>query len=243
MKITRNEIGILLGIVGILAAILAWRFIYQSNIDKTEAVNQEIVTLKERQDELKKLEEDMPFYQEEIVRMEEENDGIVDHFPANVLPEDQIMYAVAVEDNNEIYFTSLSYGSPNAISTGYEDQTGVTAYAQTLTAAYQSTYDGLKNAILYNAEQNNRQVINSVSASFDASTGELVGSMSFDQYYMTGTDQVYTVPYIPALDHGVENIFGSMEIKLPEEDTEAVTEETEDTEEIEETEESETENN
>lgn len=217
MKVTKRELGIALILLGFAVVLLCWRFVYQKNMDEKTAVEAEIKTLQERESELSKLEENKPFYEDEIERMEGENAEIISHFPANVLPENEVMYAVELEENSDVYFTSLVYGSPTAITTSYEEKTGITAYDVPMSISYQSTYQGLKDAILYNKAQDNRMVINSVTASFDSTTGELTGAMTLDQYYMTGTENVYAQPYVPEMDHGMENIFGSMDIEEPEE--------------------------
>ena len=221
MKVTKRDIGLLILLVGVLAAILSYNFLYQKNVGKAEAEKAVLQGLKDTQAGLKELEDNLPFYEAEIERMgcyaAEFNtiaidDGIVAHYPADILPENEIMYAVDMEDNNEIYFGNLGYGSPSMIVTGVEEQTGVAGYGIVMSLNYQGSYDGLKEVILYNNAQDKRMVFDSLTAAYDSTTGMLTGNMTLSQYYMTGTENIYAEPYVPAMDLGTDNIFGTMEM-------------------------------
>lgn len=225
MKVTKRDIGLLVMLVGILAAILSYNFLYQKNVEKAEAEKAVLQSLKDTQAGLKELEDNLPFYKAEIERMADENAEIVAHYPANILPENEIMYAVDMEDNNEIYYSNLGYGTPNMIVTGVEDQTGLAGYEVIMSMNYQGSYEGLKNVILYNKDQNNRMVIDSLTAAYDSTTGMLTGNMTLNQYFMTGTENVYIEPYVPTLNLGTDNIFGTMEMPEVAEDAEAPAEE------------------
>ncbi len=215
MKVTKRDVGLLIMLVGILAAILSYNFLYQKNIEKAEAETAKLKELQDTQAGLKELEDNLPFYKSEIERMDEENAEIVAHYPADVLPENEIMYAVELQENTDVYYSALSYGSPVELSTGLEEQTGVHAYDTTMSMTYQCSYEGLKEVIRHNLAQNDRRVINSVTASYDRTTGKLTGSMTLDQYTMSGTDKFYVEPYVPSMNMGTDNIFGTIE--LPEE--------------------------
>ena len=212
MKVTKRDIGLLILLVGVLAAILSYNFLYQKNVGKAEAEKAVLQGLKDTQAGLKELEDNLPFYEAEIERMAEEDAEIVAHYPADILPENEIMYAVDMEDNNEIYFGNLGYGSPSMIVTGVEEQTGVAGYGIVMSLNYQGSYDGLKEVILYNNAQDKRMVFDSLTAAYDSTTGMLTGNMTLSQYYMTGTENIYAEPYVPAMDLGTDNIFGTMEM-------------------------------
>lgn len=212
MKVTKRDIGLLIMLVGVLAAILSYNFLYQKNVEKAEAEKAVLQGLKDTQAGLKELEDNLPFYKSEIERMDVENAEIISHYPADVLPENEIMYAVELQENTDVYYSALSYGSPVEMATGLEEQTGIRAYDTTMSMTYQCTYEGLKDVILHNLAQNDRRVINSVTAAYDRTTGNLTGSMTLDQYTMSGTDNFYVEPYVPSMNIGTDNIFGTIEI-------------------------------
>ena len=47
------------------------------------------------------------------------------------------------------------------------------------------------------------------SVRFDDSTGKLTGEMRVDSYFLYGLDKPYEAPYIPAVPHGTNNLFGT----------------------------------
>lgn len=211
MKFSKRDLGLILGLIGVLAMVFSYQWVYRSNADKREKAESELKTLQVTESNLKNLEDNMPFYKDEIVRIRGLNREVESHFPRKILPEDEIMYTVDLEDHNKIYFQNVNYGSPSLISTGYEETTGINAYEIVCTASYESTYQGLKDTILYNNRLNNRIVIDTVSATFDSSTGNLEGTMGVNMYYMEGTGETYAPPYVPSLKTGVRNIFGTFE--------------------------------
>jgi len=214
MKISKRDTGLLLMALGILIALLCYRFVYQKKVAEQEKLNSQLKTLEAEEQGMAELEANRPFYEAEIIRMNEENSEILQRFPADIFPENEIMYVVAMEEDNDIFFSDLSYGSAQELITGYEDRTGIRASDVVMNLSYTSTYQGLKDVILYTGGQDRRMVINTVSASYDRSNGNLSGSMTLDQYLITGTDAVYNPPYVPSMRLGTDNIFGTIEIPV-----------------------------
>lgn len=247
MKLSKRDIGLLTGLLGILLAFACYKFVFQNFQDKTDALKNEIIILSQKEQEMVQLEKDMPFYKEEITRLGVVNKDLLQQFPADILPENEIMYAVELEDKNKIFFSELSYGTAvlmelsgsqtadaAAADQTTEDplaeaqtgesagtaQTGEATAAQpggmqanllTMTMGYECTYDGLKSTILYNNERTNRMVIDGLTAAYDPTTGQLAGTMTLNQYYITGTENTYSEPYVPSMRTGTDNIFGTYE--------------------------------
>ena len=248
MKLSKRDIGLLTGLLGILLAFACYKFVFQNFQDKTDALKNEITILSQKEQEMVQLEKDMPFYKEEITRLGVVNKDLLQQFPADILPENEIMYAVELEDKNKIFFSELSYGtavlmelsgSQTADAAAAADQTtedplaeaqtgesagtaqtgeataaqpgGMQANLLTMTMGYECTYDGLKSTILYNNERTNRMVIDGLTAAYDPTTGQLAGTMTLNQYYITGTENTYSEPYVPSMRTGTDNIFGTYE--------------------------------
>ena len=55
------------------------------------------------------------------------------------------------------------------------------------TLQFNGTYDSLKDAVDYLASRSGRMTLDSVDASFDASTGNLMGTITVNMFSMTGT--------------------------------------------------------
>lgn len=95
--------------------------------------------------------------------------------------------------------------------------TNGTAYADThmyevpLSISISCTYDDFKGLVRYIYNQQERESIQGVSISYNETDGMLTGNMTMNTYYLLGTDKVYSSPYIPDMQMGVDTIFGNME--------------------------------
>lgn len=90
--------------------------------------------------------------------------------------------------------------------------TGMLRTRQT-TFNYTVSYEGLKRSIQHICNQTNRVAIDSLTASFDTSTGLLVGSTTLDMYLVPGqADKPYVQPNFSAVLLGTDNIFGTIVI-------------------------------
>ncbi len=72
-------------------------------------------------------------------------------------------------------------------------------------------YDGLKNAIRYIVDSNDRCSL-AVNANYDIETGILQANVDVGKYYITGTDKPYIEPEITNVLQGTENIFGTVSL-------------------------------
>lgn len=79
------------------------------------------------------------------------------------------------------------------------------------TLQFTGTYAGLKDAVSYLAQQSGRMTLDNVNASFDPTTGNLMGAIVVNMFSMTGTDNVYTEPDAGQVPYGTSNIFGTIE--------------------------------
>ena len=92
-----------------------------------------------------------------------------------------------------------------------------TAYADThmyelpLGISISCTYNDFKGLVRYIYNQQERESIQGVSISYNETDGMLTGNMTMNTYYLLGTDKVYSSPYIPDMQMGVDTIFGNME--------------------------------
>lgn len=92
-----------------------------------------------------------------------------------------------------------------------------TAYADThmyevpMSISISCTYDDFKGLVRYIYNQQERESIQGVSISYNETDGMLTGNMTMNTYYLLGTDKVYSSPYIPDMQMGVDTIFGNVE--------------------------------
>ena len=105
--------------------------------------------------------------------------------------------------------TATADASAAAAANDPNDTTGILRTRQT-TFNYTVSYEGLKRSIQHICNQTNRVAIDSLTASFDTSTGLLVGSTTLDMYIVPGQDKPYVQPNFSAVLLGTDNIFGTI---------------------------------
>ncbi len=128
-----------------------------------------------------------------------------------VLDDSEETAAAADTTDGEASFSEASAGilTVEDIGTGVVADT-VGLYYMSTTVTYTASYDGMKEMLNYITENHDRWSIGTFSATFDSSTGELTGSMSYYCYFLFGTYKDYEVPTIEGIEHGTDNIFGTM---------------------------------
>ena len=210
MKLSKRDKGILLALLGILLAVASYVLVYTPTVEKHEALKRELAQLQNREAQLVELEQKMPYYKEQIVVCQERVDELVVFFPAQIKPENEIMYAVELENELELDFSTLNYGTPMEFM-ATTNNAGLTAYNTPLSMNFRGTYQGLKDVVEYTKAQQDRKVVDTVTAAYDGVTGQLVGTMTINMYTIEGTEKMYEAPYVPSMNFGVDNIFGTFE--------------------------------
>ncbi len=124
--------------------------------------------------------------------------------------------------------TAASAAESAEIQTAAADAQMVThtpaLYEKDVTILCATTYEGLKRAVSYVLDRNDRTGV-AATASYDITTGILVAGIKAGTLYVTGTDKQYIAPDIPYVQQGTDNIFGTISI----EESLNETEETEET--------------
>jgi len=92
---------------------------------------------------------------------------------------------------------------------------GIHMFKNTIDSSFSVTYKGLKDVLDYINGLGTRKNITAIGLAFDSGTGNLSGTMTLNQYYLTGTEGIYTPSSIPAMMTGLDNIFGTVDI-IPE---------------------------
>lgn len=113
--------------------------------------------------------------------------------------------------------TTATGGAAAAATADSPISTEGTVYADThmyevpLSISISCTYDDFKGLVRYIYNQQERQSIQGVSISYNETDGMLSGNMTMNTYYLLGTDKVYSEPYIPDMQMGVDTIFGNVD--------------------------------
>ncbi len=111
MNLSNRDKGLLLGLAGLLIAAVVYFLIFTPFVQKAEEKKAELTVLQEREAQLMEMEANMDFYNDEITRLSREKEAYLVQFPSTIKEESEIMYAVELEENVEIEFSALNYGT------------------------------------------------------------------------------------------------------------------------------------
>ena len=227
MKVKKSEIQLLIAVIGVLIAVCTYFLVYSKFNEKSDALEAQNVTLSSQVATLEILDQRKADYIEATEKMQSYITNFENRFPADILPEDSIMMVKTLEDYTRTEVANIAFGSEaevvytpaaDAATTATSPvSTDGTAYADThmyevpLSISISCTYDDFKGLVRYIYNQQERESIQGVSISYNETDGMLTGNMTMNTYYLLGTDKVYSSPYIPDMQMGVDTIFGNVE--------------------------------
>ncbi len=97
MKVSKRDILILIGFLGILIGACSFLFVFQPTMEKADALQQENMELQSRIADLQSKKENKDTYEGETARMEQEMKEIYQLFPVDVREENAILLAINQE--------------------------------------------------------------------------------------------------------------------------------------------------
>jgi len=222
-KKSSNDIKIffLVFVLVILAAVLAYFYLYMPLTEDRNDLLKENHALETRLITLKNLTQKEPTFVEGITESNEAMESVLNKYSAGNTPEKSIMMAVRMEEEVKIHFPNLSFTQPSVVSsvqmpvvtkneageysTTYFD---VNLLKETLTTSYVCTYEQLKEMIDFINGYPERMNIEAITIAYDSETKGLKGNLTLNLFAVTGTDKSYLAPEIKALRVGKENVFG-----------------------------------
>lgn len=242
MKLKKSDINILLIVLGIGIAALAYFLVFTKLNDKTDTLKAQNASLQQEVDRLQDLANNKQQYLDDTATMQEKIDEIKAQYAAAYKPEDEVMYVRNLEKNFdttaytvampgtapvEVVTTADTAAAPDATEEASTDgeevattDTAATAapeillYKTPVTITFVASYNSIKDIVKVLNEDQMRKSIDTLSLTFDSESGDLSGTLLFNMYSLTGTDATYTEPEIPGVTFGTGNIFNSAEKKV-----------------------------
>lgn len=239
MKMKKSDVNILLMVIGIALAAVCYFLVYQNLVEKTDALEASNAALEQEVNYLQDLADNKQQYLDDTAAMQTRIDEIKAQFPAQYLPEDEILYVVGVEEAYDTEVSSIGMAASTMLEVAAPvsdvpvtegeaaPAEGEAAPAEGEAAAapqimlYQtpvnvvmtSSYNSIKDIIKKINEDPDRKSIETISMAFDTETGDLLANLSFNMYTLTGTDAEYTTPKVDGVVFGTNNIFNSADKK------------------------------
>jgi len=235
MKLGAKEKNLIIGLIGVVIAVVVWMFVASPLKDKKDALVSENASLKVTKDEYEAVNAQRKKYEEGITSLTDEREELLEAFPAGMAREDEIMYWANMERDNmgQLGLLAISMSSLEEVfvdeykgSSG-EGATQLHLYKAPVHYVYLSTYEGLKSMVKYVFAQDDKKSIEGLKVDFDATTGNLEGYIDINMYYMVGTGNEVEPVVIPQPATGVSNVFRAANEEIVKEGEAAETESTE----------------
>ena len=229
--VSKRDKCLLIGLFGGLFLLLAWLYGYTPLQEKTAALEAENVTLKAKADLYQAINANLPTYEEEIRQMEDKIATIGNSYPVYISREDEILFLANMENTyvSDIAVENITMSAVEEIIANVQVETADTeavtqeAAAATETAvaagpdihmfkqpvnySFRCTYKGAKDMISHLYAQTDKKSIEGMTLAYDSTTGNLMGSVDLNQYYMTGIDKLYQPTSVPPVPKGVRDVF------------------------------------
>jgi hypothetical protein len=217
MNISRRDTKLLLILFGIVSFLLLYFLVFDAYTLESEKLLDDIDYYSNRLSRLNEAKSEAENFDKEI----EASRGVIfdaqSGFPANIFAEDLIMYALELRDNTGITPTSIAFVRPVAVA-----QVKVLApdeherYSLTERNAYRTginlnssfTYQQLKDLADYIADDDSKTALNSVSVSYNPTTGLLHGNIVIYKYIINTGESEYIPAQIEDMPVGLPNPFG-----------------------------------
>ncbi|MEA4966114.1 MAG: hypothetical protein VB055_09870 [Oscillospiraceae bacterium] len=229
ITITKKDAKLLLVLLGILILLVGYLAVYTKYSNLTDDMNGEIKDLKVTADELQGYYDKLDTYRAGIDAADAVVTAELAKYPSAVRYEDQVMYAIGLQEDTGLEVTGIAYANPVQVSAFQRltrdgntvTASNVTAMEYPVTLTMNLTYAQLKGLISYVDATELRTALDIVSVSFDAEIGNLTGSVVINQYSVSDGTEPYAATEVPDVPLGVSDLFGTYEAQATE--TDAVT--------------------
>ena len=228
----KNQIGLLIAVLGIAAAVLSYYFLYQKMEQQTATLNAESASMEEDIAKYQEWEANREVYVAETEQMQQQIAERINEFPSNALVEDDVKLAYELDNDfgsDYRYINGMTFAAPAAVYT--TDYSAADSVAQEsgvvmdITSTYprytlfdnvvnynlSSTYTGLKDMVAKIYALKDKRGITAVTLGYDNANGLLNGSLTMDTYYVFGSDKPYSQPSLTPVEKGTENPFGTLD--------------------------------
>lgn len=224
MKVSKRDIYLIIGFLGVLAFLCAFLWVYQPTMEKVDALKAESRSLEIEIADLQSKMDNKDTYVTKTQEMETEMDGILQLFPVELKEEDAIVLTLTEEllspmtvvtltmdETEPVDFELYTQEAEEAEPVDTEETVQLGLYRNPVSMQFVSSYEALKRYVKTVALQTNRTRIVGVTASYDETTGLLTCVANLNMYFITGQeDKTYVQPDFSSVITGTDNPFGSI---------------------------------
>ena len=216
MKLSQKHIQYILLLLIVVIGVCAYQFGYVKYIEKANAVKEENKQVEARINELN----DKEAHREEWTKAIEQSENdikktLAKYGPGNT-PEKSIMFVRSLEEAAGMQITTIGFNPNTTIFASDDvDENGnpkVEMNSTTVSLAYNTTYEGLKECMNYITSYRERMNVASFTSNFNQENGQLSGNMIINMYGVKDADHKYVDPVIGGVEIGTDNIFGTIDL-------------------------------
>lgn len=243
------KIIMILLIVAVIA--LPYVFYSKETREDTEIQKAKNIQLEERYAQLQKMNENREWYLAETERLDKERDLLIASFPADVRPENYTMFLLNMEYNSQlnaldemakiaedeelqrpgmegidgnstVFVDTVAYGTNDFVPISEPDaEEELQGIVNSSTITYFGYYSGIKYILDYIMNYDDPMIYKAIDMTYDSDTGVITGSITLDQYAISGLGRELAPAEIwPDLDefeirgNQEDGIFGPLNIEV-----------------------------
>lgn len=226
-KMSEKDKKLLMVVGSILLLFCSYLFIYKTNVNKANEINESNALLDTKVQELEVLKAKEPSFKATIEQNNQLMKQYLEKIPSDNTYEKSIMTVVDMERatqseiktvginlNNTFYDAAAS---TNAVTDGNEEgkkpetfNKKLTVYNTKLSLSYSLSFDGVKTLVDFINNYENYMTLDNISASFDPSTGLLSGSLAINLFSMNDSEKQYEAPVITDVNMGLDKLFHTL---------------------------------
>jgi hypothetical protein len=237
-KFSDREKNLLFILLIFIILFFSYQFGYVKLTEKADALNSENLELSVKLNDLKQKDVAKEKYIEETNRMIADTQDMSNHLAASMTQDKNTIFITKLEKEADMIVSAISFGDvsqiydSNRAMNNTTDQTaddtssvpetadsaaegkGLKGYQSSITINYQTNYGGLKKAIDFINNYQEKMRIQSITAAFDSTTGNLTGTITIDLFMLIGEGREAEPFDINGIDLGTDNIFGTFELPV-----------------------------
>ena len=212
MKVSKKDIYLIIGFLGVLAFLCAFLWVYQPTMEKVDALKAESRSLEIEIADLQSKMDNKDTYVSKTQEMATEMDSILQMFPVELKEEDAIVLTLTEELLSPMIVTTLTMDETEPVDFElYTQESEEAEPVDTVSMQFVSSYEALKRYVKTVSLQTNRTKIVGITASYDEMTGLLTCVANLNMYFITGQeDKTYVQPDFSSVITGTDNPFGSI---------------------------------
>ncbi|WP_281532851.1 hypothetical protein [Anaerocolumna aminovalerica] len=237
-KLSEREKNLLFILLIFIILFCSYQFGYVKLTGKIDTLSSENLELSVKLNDLKQKDVTKEKYIEETDKMLADTQDMFNHLATSMTQDKNTIFVTKLEKEADMIVSAISFGdithiyNSNRVMDNTTDQTanetsngsdttdmtaegkGLKGYQSSITINYQTNYGGLKKAIDFINNYHEKMRIQSITAAFDSTTGNLTGTITIDLFMVSGEGREAELFDIYGIDLGTDNIFGTFELPV-----------------------------